>query len=199
MKRRYWVCLILLLLWTADVVRSWYESEIALEIGGTYEEMLKRSSARFSPPYPGGGISWGGAESNARLRFIDPQYGFVTPRGTFFYAGFRDNIIDDVRISPQIEPLLLDDALKVVLDLQEQWHRGGWINKKQKKYPSFADTREWRAQLRDANKDSATFWYAGDKYQATLTMHRFKDDKRPEEERYKIILSVSKPWTPIDD
>lgn len=199
MKRRYWICLILLLLWAADGARSLYEREIALEIGGTYEDMLKHSSARFNPLYPGGGIWWGEPESKARLRFIDPQYEFVTPKGTFFTVGFRDNIIDDVRISPQIEPLLIDDALKVVLDLQEQWRRGGWVGKKQKKFPPIADTPEWRAQLRDANKDSSIIWYAGDKYQATLSMHRFRDDKRPEEERYKIILSVSKPWTPFDD
>ena len=29
-------------------------------------------------------------------------------------------------MSPQIEPLLLDDTLKVVLDLQEQWRNAGW-------------------------------------------------------------------------
>jgi hypothetical protein len=196
MKRRYWFCLALLAVWAAFVARSWYEREIALEIGGTYEEMLKRSSARFSSPYPGGGIWWGGPASDVQLRFIDPQYGFVTPTGTFFSVGFKDSIIGDVRISPQIEPLLLDEALKVVLDLQEQWRRGGWMDKKQKNFPPFADTPEWRAQLRDENKGSKTYWYAADKYQATLTMNRFKDRKRPEEERYKIILSVSKPWTP---
>jgi hypothetical protein len=199
MKRRYWVCLILLLLWTADVVRSWYESEIALTIGGTYEQMLKQSSARFSSPYPGGGIWWGGPESDARLKFIDPQYGFVTPRGTFFTAGFRDNIIDDVRLSPQLEPLLLDETLKVVLDLQDQWRRGGWVHQGQNEFPAFADTPEWRTRLRDANKGGTVYWQAGDKYQAMLIVHRFKYKKRPDEERYKIILSVAKPWTPFDD
>ncbi|MEB0076398.1 hypothetical protein QN386_05570 [Pseudomonas sp. CCI3.2] len=192
MKRRYWFCLALLTVWGADVARSWYEREIVVEIGGTYEHMRQQSSARFSPPYPDGGISWGGAKSNARLRFVDPQYGFITPIGTHFTMGFRGNIIEDIRISPQIEPLLLEDALKVVLDLQEQWRRGGWLDKK--KFPPFADTPQWRAQLRD--KGGTTDWYAGDKYQAMLIMHRFKDRKHPEEERYKIILSVAKPWTP---
>lgn len=194
MKRRYWVCLAPLMVWAAFGVRSWYEQEIVMELGGTYEEMLKRSSARFSAPYSGGGVSWGGSKSNARLRFIDPQYGFVTPTGTFFTAGFNGNIIEHVRISPHVEPLLLDDALKVVLDLQEQWRAGGWVAKKQKDFPPFADTPQWRAQLQD--KGGKTYWYAGDKYQAMLTMDRFEDSRRPDEERYKIILSVAPPWTP---
>jgi hypothetical protein len=112
---------------------------------------------------------------------------------------FDDNIIQNLQVSPQIEPLLLDDALKVVLDLQDQWRRGGWIDKKQKNFPPFADTPQWRAQLRDANKGGTTFWYAGDKYQAVLRMHRFEDRKRPEEERYKITLEIAKPWTPFDE
>lgn len=194
MKRRYWLCLILVLLWTADVLRSWYEREIALEIGGTYEDMRKNSSARFSSPYPVGRI-WGGLpKSNARLRFIDSQYGFVTPKSSNFFVVFNGTVIETVRISPQIEPLLLDDALKVVLDLQDQWRRGGWSDKKLKNYPPFADTPQWRAQLRD--KGGTTDWYAADKYQATLRMRRFQDRKRPEEERYKITLEVAEPWTP---
>ena len=199
MKRRYWFCLALLAVWAAFVARSWYERDIALVIGGTYEEMLKLSSARFSSPYPGGGIWWGGPASDVQLRFIDPQYGFITPKSSNFYVGFKDNIIQDLQMSPQIEPLLLDDALKVVLDLQDQWRRGGWIDKKQKKFPPFADTPQWRAQLRDANKGGRAYWYAGDKYQAVLTVHRFRDDTRPEEERYKILLSVAEPWTPFDE
>ncbi|MDY7562334.1 hypothetical protein QN366_13690 [Pseudomonas sp. CCC3.2] len=194
MTWRRWTLMIVLTAWAAFVARSWYEREIVVEIGGTYENMRKQSSARFSPPYPDGGISWGGAKSNARLRFLDPQYGFITPIGTSFTMGFKGNTIGDVRISPQTEPLLLDDALKVVLDLQEQWRRGGWIDRNHKKYPPFADTPQWRAQLRD--KGGITYWYAGDKYQAMLTVHRFEDRKRPEEERYKITLEVAKPWTP---
>ena len=201
MKRRYWFCLALLTVWAAFVARSWYEREIALVIGGTYEDMRKLSSARFPSPYPGGGVWAAVSESDVQLRFTDPQYGFITPKtkSANLLVGFKGNIIDGLTISPQLEPLLLDDALKVVLDLQDQWRRGGWINKKQKKYPSFADTPQWRAKLRDANKGGTTYWYAGDKYQATLTVHRFKDDTRPEEERYKIILGVSTPWTPVDE
>jgi hypothetical protein len=198
MKRRYWACLIVLLLWAADGVRSWYESEIALEMGGTYESMRKQSSARLTSPYPGGGGPvW--PKSNVRLRFIDPHYGFVTPKSADFTVVLNGSIVQSLQIYPQIEPLLLDDALKIVLDLQEQWRRGGWVRQGQHEFPAIADTLEWRARLRDVNKGGTTYWFAGDKYQAVLSMYRFKDKERPEEERYRIFLQVGKPWTNFDD
>ena len=99
------------------------EPEIALVIGEPYEDMRKRSSASIGPLVPG--RTWFNIpRSDARLRFIDPQYGFVTPLARFFTVGFgRDERIDGVRISPQIEPLLLDDTLNLILDLQEQWRQ----------------------------------------------------------------------------
>jgi hypothetical protein len=196
MNKRRWVGLIVLSVWAAFAARSLYEREIALVVGGTYEEMLKHSSARFSSPYPGEGIWPGEPKSNVQLRFTDPQYGFITPKSSDVFVVFKGNVIQNIQVSPQMEPLLLDDALKVVLDLQDQLRGGGWIDRNHKKYPPFADTPQWRAQLRDANKGGKTYWYAGDKYQAMLRMHRFKDRKRPEEERYKITLEVAKPWTP---
>ncbi len=196
MSRRRWASLIFLALLAVVVVRLpvqalWEEPEIAVEMGGTYEDMLKRSSALFTSPFLG--HAWFGIpKSDARLRFIDPQYGFTTPLARFFTVGFNDNIIDGIRMSPQIEPLLLDDALRVVLDLQDQWRQGGWVHQGQNEFPAFADTPEWRALLRDVNKGGTVFWQAGDKYQTVLSMHRSEDRKRPEEERYKIFLQVSK-------
>jgi hypothetical protein len=201
MKRRYWLCLIFLALLALVVVRLpvqalWEEPEIAVEMGGSYEDMLKRSSALFTSPFLG--HAWFGIpKSDARLRFIDPQYGFTTPLARFFTVGFNDNIIDGIRMSPQIEPLLLDDALRVVLDLQDQWRQGGWVGRRQNDNPPFADTPEWRAQLRDVNKGGTTYWQAGDKYQVMLDMGRFKYSKYPSEERYMITLSVGAPWLPF--
>ncbi|WP_443690312.1 hypothetical protein, partial [Pseudomonas sp.] len=173
------------------------EPEIALEMGGTYEDLRERSTANFSQLIPGR-VWFGIPKSDARLRFIDPQYGFSTSQARFFTVSFDDNLIVDVRMSPQIEPLLLDDALKVVLDLQDQWRQSGWVVIWPKDDPPFADTPEWRAQLQDVNKGGRTYWQAGDKYQAMLIMNRFKDKKRPSEERYLITLSLAKPWLPID-
>jgi hypothetical protein len=166
------------------------EPEIALVIGEPYETMRQRSSARIGPAIPG--HSWFNVpKSDARLRFADPQFGFVTPLARFFTVGFgRDQRIDGVRMSPQIEPLLLDDTLKVVLDLQEQWRNAGWIPARTENFPSFADTPQWRAQLRDVNKGGTAYWRAGNKYQLMLVVSRFRDNKRPTEERYLITLGI---------
>jgi hypothetical protein len=166
------------------------EPEIALMIGEPYEAMRKRSSASIDPVIQG--HSWFNVpKSDARLRFADPQFGFVTPLARFFTVGFgRDQRIDGVRMSPQVEPLLLDDTLKVVLDLQEQWRNAGWVPARVMDFPSFADTPQWRAQLRDVNKGGTAYWRAGDKYQLMLVVSRFRDNKRPTEERYLITLGV---------
>ncbi|EPA99011.1 hypothetical protein D3C76_954630 [compost metagenome] len=171
------------------------EPEIALLIGEPWEDMRRRSSATIDPAIPG--HFWGRLpKSDARLRFIDPQYGFITPLARYFTVTFnRDESINGVNMSPQIEPLLLDDTLKVVLDLQEQWRNAGWTPIRVKDFPSFADTPQWRAQLRDVNKGGKSYWHAGTQYQVMLVVNRFKDYRHPTEERYLIKLSLATPWT----
>ena len=166
------------------------EPEIALVIGEPYEDMRKRSSASIGPLVPG--RTWFNIpRSDARLRFIDPQYGFVTPLARFFTVGFgRDERIDGVRISPQIEPLLLDDTLNLILDLQEQWRQNGWRAIR----PPIADTPCWRAQLQSERIGGTTYWQAGDQFQIMLDVGRFDDPRRPNEERYLITLSIAEPW-----
>lgn len=165
--------------------------EIALVIGEPYEAMRQRSSAVIDPAIAG--HAWFNIpKSDAQLRFTDPQYGFVTPQARFFTVMFDDEMIDGVRMSPQIEPLLLDDTLKVVLDLQDQWRQGGWAPIRTVDFPSFADTPQWRAQLRDVNKGGSAYWRAGDKYQAMLVVSRFKDYRHPTQERYLITLELGK-------
>ena len=97
-------------------------------------------------------------------------------------------------MSPQIEPLLLDDTLKILLDLQDQWRQGGWTPITLDRSPSFADTPEWRARLHNVNKGGTAYWRAEDKYQVLLGVNRFQDDRRPTEERYLITLQLATPW-----
>lgn len=182
--------------WALQLVRG--ELEIALIRGEPWEDMRQRSTASIAPAIPG--HYWFHApESDARLRFIDPQYGFVTPLARFFTITFNDERVTNIRISPQIEPLLLDDALEIVLDLQDQWRRKGWVVTNPRSDPPIANTPEWRARLRDVNKGGTTFWQAGNKHQAMLILHRFKDNKRPNEERYMITLALANPWVPGDE
>ena len=167
------------------------EPEIALIPGEPWEDMRQRSSAAIEPAISG--HHWFSIpKTDARLRLVDPQYGFITPLARFFTIGFTDDRVDGIRMSPQIEPLLLDDTLKVVLDLQEQWRKGGWIPVRVKDDPPFADTPEWRAQLRDVNQGGWSYWQAGDKYKLMMGVNRFKDDRNPTEERYLIKLELTK-------
>ena len=170
------------------------EPEIALVIGEPYEAMRQRSTAAIDPAIPGH-VSFNIPKSDARLRFTDPQYGFVTPPARFFTVIYNKDIINSVRMSPQIEPLQLDDTLKIVLELQEQWRNAGWTPIKVDYFPSFADTPQWRAQLRDVNKGGKTYWHAGNQYQVMLIVNRFRDQNRPTEERYLITLALATPWT----
>jgi hypothetical protein len=167
------------------------DPEIALVIGEPYETMRQRSSAAIDPDIPDE-IWYNEPKTNARLRFTDPKYGFVTPIAKFFIVSFNKGIINSVRMSPQIEPLLYDDAIKIVLDLQEQWHKAGWVLTKG--YQPLADTPELRAQLRSLRGFDATYWQVGDQYQIKLDIGRFKDDRHPNEERYLVTLAIAKPW-----
>lgn len=189
--------IVLILLATNQLVESLSpEPVIALEVGGTYETLLKHSTVPFSPMVRGH-VWMGLPKTDARLRLIDPKYEFLTPRARFFTVVFDDTVVSSIRMSPMVEPLLLDDALKVALDLQEQWRQGGWRVAGKSLYPPLADTPEWRTRLRNVNKGGKVYWKAGDKYQVTMFMHRFKYDKLPNEERYLITLSIGKPWTPF--
>lgn len=171
------------------------EPEIALVYGEPWEDMRQRSSAKIAPAIPDE-IWFRMPKSDARLRFIDPHYGFVTPLARFFAITFNKGEVRNIRMSPQVEPLLLDDALKVVLDLQDQWRANGWVAMRRLSAPPFADTPQWRALFRDKNKVGVTYWQAGGRYQVLLGLNRFKDTRNPGQERYMIMLDLGKPWLP---
>ncbi|MDE9446817.1 hypothetical protein KKJ04_14695 [Xenorhabdus bovienii] len=169
-------------------------AEIALVIGEPYEAMRQRSSAKISPPYDNS-IGFRIPKTDARLRFTDPKYGFITPPARFFTVSYNKGIIENVRMSPQIEPLLYDDAIKIVLDLQDQWRKADWVLTKAKERPALVNTPELRDNLRNMKGGAGTtYWQAGEQYQVMLGMARFKDDKHPDEERYLITLAIAKPW-----
>lgn len=174
----------------------WDEPEIVLKMGGTYDDLRRNSSAPFSPEIRGH-IWFGIPKVDAKLRFVDPQFGFTTPAARFFTVDFDDNVIYSLRMSPQIEPLLIDDALKVVLDLQDQWRAKGWVAKGLRNNPTIVDTPEWRAYLRKGILAGITYWQADDKYQVMLVLARFEDYRNPTEERYLITLALAKPWIPF--
>jgi hypothetical protein len=173
------------------------DNEIALVLGEPWEDMRKRSSASISPAVPG--YRWGlSPKTDARLKFIDEQYGFVTPVGDFFIITFDNEKVDSAVIYPQTQPLLIDEAFEVVLGIQQQFEAGGWFPIYPKDNPPFADTPEWRIKVRDARNGQRTYWQAEEKYQVRLSLDRFKDIAHPDQERYQIILDVSGVWMPSE-
>ncbi|MCC8364964.1 hypothetical protein J8V57_01490 [Xenorhabdus sp. PB61.4] len=169
---------------------SFYSKEpvIALIIGEPYEDMRQRSSATIAPHLPGK-IWHNIPKTDARLRFIDPKYGFITPPARFLAVSFNeDGIIYSVRMSPQIEPLLYDDVIQIVLDLQEQWRKAGWVPRS----PPLANTSELRTQLRSMKCSETTNWRADDQYRIMMNLGCFKDNRHPNEERYMITMEIAK-------
>lgn len=201
LSKKRWLFLVLLVLCSAAIVRFTTQvlsddPEISLTLDEPWEDMRQRSSAAISPALPGR-VWFGMPKTDARLRFIDPQYGFETPLARFFTIGFKNERVTDVRMSPQIEPLSLDDALKVVLDLQDQWHQQGWFVSSPRSDPPITDTPQGRNKIRGV-LGGRTFWQASDKYQIMLGIGRFKDKKKPDQERFLITLELAKPWIPIE-
>jgi len=200
---RGWALLMLCTVLALAVARQltqplWDDPVIALEIGGTYENMMEHSTAPFSPLIRG--HVWGGIpKTDARLRVVDPQYGFETSLARFLSVGFKDNVVNTIRMSPQIEPLLIDDAMKVVVDLQAQWCAKGWKPMGMRRDPTMADTPEWRAYVRQGVLSGVSYWQAGEKYQAMLSLARFRDSRHPDQERYLITLALAKPWIPFEE
>lgn len=200
---RRWVWLALASVLAVLVARQltqplWDEPVVTLKLGETYDYLHEHSTAPFSPLIRG--HIWGGMpKTDARMRFVDPQYGFETPLARFLSVGFNDNVIDDVRMSPQVEPLLIDDAMKVVLDLQAQWCATGWKPMGLPRRPTMADTPEWRAYLKPGERAGVSYWQAGDRYQAMLVLGRFEDSRHPDQERYLITLAVAEPWIPFEE
>ncbi len=192
---KFWRGLLLVvLIYVIDQILPPYP-ELVVEIGGTYEDMIERSSSRFSPLISGH-VWYGEAKSPARLRFVDPQYGFTAPASRTLYVSFDDNIVTHLSAYPQTRPLTLDEALEVVLGLQDQWRAAGWHVFDPRDNPAIADTPHWRKKLRDAPIGNTAYWQAENKYQVVLSIDQNFDPNdpniKPDNERYRLRLDVTR-------
>lgn len=166
--------------------------EVVLSIGDPYEQV--RHESRSTLPPAEAGANWYGVVTRpARLLFTDPQYGFTTPSAKFFAVGYSsEGNVKSITLSPQVETLTLDEAMVVVLDLQDQFARAGWRPIHVTDHPPLSDTPAMRVKVRN-NEAPQSFWLAGEKYQAYLDVRRFRHDAHPNDERYLITLQVSGP------
>ena len=194
-QKRWRAFLLIVLIYLAYRMLSAYP-ELVVEVGGTYEDMIKRSSAEYTPLYPKR-FWWGDVRSPAKFRLFDAQYGFTAPAGPAIYITFDDyNIVQDVGLYPHMKPLTLDQALEVVLSLQEQWQTAGWSICNPHETAAVADTPEWRNQLRNARHGIDITWQAAGKYQARLILSQNFDpqnpDITPDLETYRLRVDVAK-------
>jgi hypothetical protein len=166
--------------------------EIALIIGEPWKDMQARSAAEIGPVYEG--RHWYRQPKQlSYMRFADPKYEFKTPPAKFFTVGFDDKgNIDGVRMSPQIEPLRLQEALNVILDLQTQWRNSGWLLTDPDE-PAYENTADWINRIQEC-RSNATFWHVPDKYQIAVGIACYQDERYPNEKRFMINFSMGKPW-----
>ena len=170
--------------------------EVVLTIGEPYEQMRRQSRSTLNAVEPG--ANWAGVINRpARLRFVDPQFGFSTPAAKFMMVSYDEHgRVSGVTMSPQIETLPLDQTMTIVVDLQEQLRRGGWYKILVTDHPPITDSSTVRARIRECAAPTG-YWQAGDKYQISLNVRCFRRDDQPNDERFLITIDVAKPW--LDD
>jgi len=165
--------------------------EIALTIGEPWVDMQQRSTATIGPVYEG--RHWyREPDELAYMRFADPKHGFVTPPAKFFTVNFDDEgRIDGIRMSPQLEPLPLQEALDIVLDLQNQWRSNGWELSDPEESPAYENNERWKQAIENC-RSSSTQWHAEPLYELAIGINCFKRDRFPKKSGYMITISMGK-------
>ena len=192
------VIVISLLIWRLSIptpvpIKREVTAEVKLIIGEPFAQMVKDSTPGVIDPAIPNETWYNQVRKPAQLHFNDLQYNFITPAAKFLTVGYDHGVIDSIRMSPQVDTLSLDEAMKVILNLQEQWRKGGWILSSPSDSPAYEDTPEMRKKLKQGQSPT-TYWSAGEKYQAMIFLQKFADSKGPNEERYLITMAISTPW-----
>ena len=165
--------------------------EIALIIGEPWKDMQARSTAEIGPVFKDS--NWYRQPKElSYLRFADTQYGFATPPAKFFTVSFDEKAnVRSVRMSPQVEPLPLQEALDIVLDLQNQWRKSGWELDEPEEYPAYDNTPVWHQALKKCAALS-THWNAGTLYQLMIVIACYEDNRYPDNKGYLVTISMGK-------
>ena len=165
--------------------------EVALVIGEPWKSMQERSTAILGDVIEG--RHWyREPEQLAYLRFTDPEHEFTTPPAKFFTVGFdNQGRIDSIRMSPQVEPLPLDDVLTIMLNLQTQWTNTGWQLDKPIDNPPHENSHQWREAIEQCRSRS-TFWHVKEKYSLATAIGCFGNYENPKDQLYLITISMGK-------
>jgi len=163
-------------------------------IGEPYEHVRLRSRSTL-PPYDGeGGYLDLYVKRPAIFRFNDPRYGFVTPPAKLLFIGaVNQDSIDSVTLSPQVKALPLDASMRILIDLENQFRRGGWRPIAVSDNPPIEDTPATRAAIKRCD-DPTTYWQAAEALQISLNIRCFPRDGHPDDDRYLMTLQLSTPF-----
>lgn len=205
MKLRRWVdgwrfvllaiIAVALLRWSIEIMQG--DFEIALTINEPWEQMRQRSFAAVGP-VPSSAVWISKSRSGVRLRFIDPEFGFVTPLAREFRINAKSvQWVGRVRLSPQMKPLSLDEALIVVSDLHAQLRKKCWVEAKVMNDPPIADTLQWRTWFHSRTEYATSFWLAADKYQLAIDLEPWGMRTHKTDPLYRIVLTVDEPYLPF--
>ena len=164
--------------------------EIALIIGEPWDDMQARSTAKIGDDIPDE-IWYRMPDELAYLRFADPKHGFVTPPAKYLSVTFNRGYVFSVRVSPQIEPLPLQEALDIVLDLQNQWRSNGWELSDPEESPAYENNERWKQAIENCRSYS-TQWHAEPLYELAIGINCFKRDRFPKKSGYMITISMGK-------
>ena len=165
--------------------------EIALIIGEPWKDMQTRSTAEIADHIPDE-IWYRVPKELAYLRFADPKHGFVTPPAKFFTVSFDDDAsIRSVKMSPQVEPLPLQEALDIVLNLQDKWRKSGWELDEPVEFPAYDNTPVWHQALKSCSALS-THWNAGTLYQLMVVITCYENNRYPDNKGYLVTISMGK-------
>jgi hypothetical protein len=80
-------------------------------------------------------------------------------------------------------------AMALLVDLQDQFRRGGWRPFRAMRNRPIDDTPATRTEIQKCSAPTS-YWQAGDKYQVSLNIRCFRSDDRPNDERYLITLDL---------
>jgi len=166
--------------------------EVVLALGEPYEQVRQQSRSTLPAATPYNTVSLY-VRRPAILRFSDPQYGFVTPAAKFLLVfADSDGKVADLVLSPQVETLPLDGAMAILVDLQDQFRRGGWRPFRAADDRPIEDTSARRTEIENCLAPTSR-WQADDKYQVSLNIRCFRSDNRPNDKRYLITLDLGPP------
>jgi hypothetical protein len=184
-----------LLRWSIELMQD--DFEIALTINEPWEQMRQRSFAAVGP-VPSSSVWISKSRSGVRLRFIDPAFGFVTPLAREFRINANSKQrVGRVRLSPQMKPLSLDEALIVVSDLHAQLRKKCWVEAKVMSDPPIADTLQWRTWFHSRTEHATSFWLAADKYQLSIDLEPWWMRTHKTDPHYRIVVTVDEPYLPF--